>query len=77
MALVAFLSALASVVPFTVAAERRDLWPQSVDLERFIATERQIALQGTLNNIGPNGSMVAGAGAGFVVASPSREEPDC
>ncbi|KAH8787688.1 1, 4-alpha-D-glucan glucohydrolase [Hyaloscypha finlandica] len=49
---------------------------RSRDLNSFIATERAIALQGALNNIGPNGSAVPGAGAGFVVASPSKVNPD-
>jgi glucoamylase len=30
-----------------------------------------------LNNIGPDGSEVPGAGAGFVVASPSKANPNC
>lgn len=47
------------------------------DLTSFVTTERAIALQGALNNIGPQGSKVAGAGAGFVVASPSKVNPDC
>jgi len=47
------------------------------DLSSFIASERAIALQGALNNIGPDGSAVPGAGAGFVVASPSKANPDC
>jgi glucoamylase len=46
------------------------------DLSSFVAAERVIALQGALNNIGPNGSRVAGAGP-FVVASPSKVNPDC
>jgi glucoamylase len=50
---------------------------RSRDLTSFIAAERAIALQGALNNIGPNGSAVPGAGAGFVVASPSKVNPDC
>lgn len=52
-------------------------WPQDVDVDSFISTERGIALQGALNNIGPNGSLVPGAGAGYVVASPSKENPNC
>ncbi len=47
------------------------------DLNSFVASEKAIALQGALNNIGPNGSLVPGAGAGFVVASPSKVNPDC
>ncbi|RDW69741.1 putative glucoamylase P [Coleophoma cylindrospora] len=46
------------------------------DLASFIAEERVVALQGALNNIGPNGSAVPGAGAGFVVASPSKANPN-
>jgi hypothetical protein len=46
------------------------------DVNSFVAEERPIALQGALNNIGPNGSRVAGAGP-FVVASPSKVNPDC
>lgn len=46
-------------------------------LEAFIAAERKIALQGVLNNIGPNGSAVPGAHAGYVVASPSKDNPNC
>jgi hypothetical protein len=50
---------------------------RSRDLTSFIAAERAISLQGALNNIGPNGPAVPGAGAGFVVASPSKVNPDC
>ena len=46
------------------------------DLESFIAAERAIALQGVLNNIGPDGSQVEGAG-NYIIASPSKEDPDC
>ena len=47
------------------------------DLNAFVSSEKAIALQGALNNIGPNGSKVPGAGAGFVVASPSKVNPNC
>lgn len=46
-------------------------------LDKFVTAEKKIALQGVLNNIGPDGSRVPGAGAGFVVASPSKVDPDC
>lgn len=46
-------------------------------LDSFVSTERAIALQGALNNIGPDGSEVPGATAGFVVASPSKVNPNC
>jgi hypothetical protein len=35
------------------------------------------AAAGALANIGPNGTQVAGAHAGLVVASPSKTDPDC
>jgi hypothetical protein len=46
-------------------------------LDDFVSKESAVSLQGALNNIGPNGSEVPGAGAGFVVASPSKVDPDC
>ncbi|KAJ4291330.1 hypothetical protein N0V88_006334 [Collariella sp. IMI 366227] len=45
-------------------------------LERYIKTERAIALQGVLDNIGPHGAKVPGAGRGIVIASPSKVNPD-
>ncbi|ETS82347.1 Glucoamylase P [Pestalotiopsis fici W106-1] len=67
-AAVVSLSALASVVPTERAS--------SVDLDAFVTVERSIALQGVLNNIGANGSLAVGAAAGYVVASPSKANPD-
>lgn len=58
-----------------LAAPSAELWAR--DLNSFVASEKAIALQGAMNNIGPNGSMVPGAGAGFVVASPNQVNPDC
>lgn len=46
-------------------------------LSSFIAKNRPVALQGILNNIGPDGAKVAGAGPGLVIASPSKADPDC
>ncbi|KAG9241566.1 1, 4-alpha-D-glucan glucohydrolase [Calycina marina] len=46
------------------------------DLNSFVTTERAISLQGVLNNLGPGGSKAPGAGAGYVVASPSLTDPD-
>ncbi|OBT88251.1 hypothetical protein VE02_02771 [Pseudogymnoascus sp. 03VT05] len=45
-------------------------------LDKFVTAEKKIALQGVLNSIGPDGSRVPEAGAGFVVASPSKVDPD-
>ncbi|KAF8855324.1 1, 4-alpha-D-glucan glucohydrolase [Acephala macrosclerotiorum] len=50
--------------------------PSKRDLDSFVAAERVIALQGALDNIGPDGAKVPGAGAGFIVASPSKVNPD-
>jgi len=66
--LVLLLIAQTFAVPAELAAR---------DLNSFVSSERKIALQGALNNIGPDGSAVPGAGAGFVVASPSKENPNC
>lgn len=46
------------------------------DLDSFVASQAQISLQGALNNIGPDGSAVSGAG-NYVVASPSKVNPNC
>lgn len=47
------------------------------NLASRIETETQIALQGVLNNIGPDGSKAPGAYVGVVVASPSTQDPNC
>lgn len=46
------------------------------DLDDFIAQQRPFSLQSVLDNIGPDGVQVPGTHAGFVVASPSKEDPD-
>ena len=67
------LSSILAVAAGVGAAD----WPQNVDVDSYVSTERDIALEGVLANIGPNGSLVPGAAAGFVVASPSKVNPDC
>ncbi|KAA8571273.1 hypothetical protein EYC84_000600 [Monilinia fructicola] len=57
------------------AISPRDSAASYSSLNAFISFERRIALQGVLNNIGPDGSKVAGAG-NYVVASPSKANPD-
>jgi hypothetical protein len=47
------------------------------DLAGRIETENEIALQGVLNNFGPDGSQAPGASSGVLIASPSTENPDC
>jgi glucoamylase len=69
------ISLLSVLCTRVLAAPSVGLWAR--DLNSFVTSEKAIALQGALNNIGPNGSMVLGAGAGFVVASPSKVNPDC
>lgn len=49
---------------------------QSNDVNSFIARQSPIALQGILNNIGANGSLVEGASSGIVVASPTTQDPN-
>lgn len=45
-------------------------------LASWLASQSPIALQGVLDNIGSNGSKVAGASPGVIVASPSKTNPD-
>lgn len=66
---VAALSAIGTASPASL--------PRAVGADAFVLVERPIALQGALNNIGPNSSLVEGATAGFVVASPSKVNPNC
>lgn len=47
------------------------------DLSLFVLTEKKVALQGVLNNIGSSGKLVPGAADGLVIASPSKVDPDC
>ncbi|KAK3398628.1 Six-hairpin glycosidase-like protein [Sordaria brevicollis] len=60
----------------SAAATDKKPWPQGVSLKSFIGTESKIALDGVLANIGPNGARVPGAGAGIVIASPTKENPN-
>ncbi|KAH8680884.1 family 15 glycosyl hydrolase [Xylariales sp. PMI_506] len=66
--LVALTSAFANARSITLSRD--------ASLDAFIEAERAIALQGALNNIGANGSLAAGAGAGYVIASPSTVNPN-
>ncbi|KAJ5178483.1 Six-hairpin glycosidase [Penicillium coprophilum] len=49
---------------------------QEADLDGFIKSESTLALKSILSNIGADGSAVSGAGAGIVIASPSKSDPD-
>lgn len=46
-------------------------------LDDFLATENPIAFQGILNNIGASGAYSEGVNPGVVIASPSKQDPDC
>ncbi|KAI9839170.1 MAG: hypothetical protein M1819_003163 [Sarea resinae] len=58
------------------ASKSHEFLHRRATVDSFIATESPIALQGVLNNIGPNGAKVPGAAAGIVVASPSTSNPN-
>lgn len=49
----------------------------SDSLDSWLARETPYALDGILNNIGPDGAKAVGAVSGVVVASPSKSNPDC
>lgn len=46
-------------------------------IDEYIETERIVALEQLLCNIGDDGCNAAGADPGVVVASPSKSDPDC
>lgn len=63
-----FAGAIATQTPISISHTNLDEW---------LGAEADIALTGILNSIGDTGVWVQGASRGVVVASPSREEPDC
>jgi glucoamylase len=74
-----FITKLASAIAVlsNVASASPAKLSRAIDVDDFVTKERPIALQGALKNIGPNGSLAVGAAAGYVVASPSKANPDC
>ncbi|KAK4165232.1 family 15 putative glycoside hydrolase [Cladorrhinum sp. PSN259] len=66
---------VATVLAFQATAASASIL-KTLELEKFIKAENKIALQAVLDNIGPNGSKVPGAGRGLVIASPSKSNPD-
>lgn len=48
-----------------------------VDVTSWIAQELPIARAQLLCNIGPSGCNAAGVASGLVIASPSKQDPDC
>jgi glucoamylase len=75
-----FSSSIVGLVPLlcirVIAAPSSHLNARA-PLDDFVSKESAVSLQGALNNIGPDGSEVPGAKAGFVVASPSKVDPPC
>ncbi|KAJ5939399.1 Glycoside hydrolase family 13 [Penicillium verhagenii] len=67
--------ALALLAPGAISSALPHVRRQS-DLSSYIQSEGSIAQQGVLSNIGANGSKVAGASSGIVVASPSKVNPN-
>ena len=68
------LPALALCVTLVAASP---LAPRQSSLSSFITSERAIALNGAISNIGGSGSeLVPGAFPGIVVAAPSTYNPD-
>ena len=49
----------------------------TTQLDAFIEKQSKISIAGVLANIGPDGEEAQGAAPGVVVASPSRQDPDC
>ena len=71
-------ASLALPISFGLPAEPHRLQSRATgSLASFITAESPIAVQGVLNNIGPNGSKAPGASAGIVIASPSTSNPNC
>lgn len=55
-------------------------WPirrDEASLDAWLAAESPYALEGVLNNIGADGGKVQRASPGIVVASPSKNDPNC
>jgi glucoamylase len=76
----AFLTTVATVATLgfsLVSAEPIPRLNCRDDLEDFITKQKAVSIAGVLANIGPDGSEARGVPAGIVVASPSRQEPDC
>ena len=47
------------------------------DVNSYIEAEKPIALQGVLNNFGPNGNLSRGAAPGVSIAGNSETNPPC
>ena len=71
------LTATAVLTQYSLAQSSDGGYPDLNRLANFIASETPRSLQGIVDNIGPNGGKVAGAGSGLVIASPSKTDPNC
>lgn len=67
---------LFALLPIATAVQDQIVIPQDT-LDDWLSTEVNTSLAGILNNIGASGEWVQDASSGVVVASPSRENPDC
>lgn len=65
------------LLPIASAIQGQVPIAQDGSLDDWLTTEVDTSLTGILNNIGASGEWVPGASNGVVVASPSREDPDC
>lgn len=72
-----FFTTFHGILEYGQAEASTNVRQLSTSLEDFISTETPIALQGILDNIGPNGTNAWGASDGIVIASPSKSDPDC
>ena len=72
-----YLLSLNILAGAVVASPRFPIFRRQADVDAFIEKQTPIAKQGVLDNIGADGERVEGAAAGIVVASPSKENPDC
>src|SRR2546430_286439 len=56
---------------------RREHQVRKRDVDSFLDSEVPTALEKLLCNIGPDGCEASGLPSGVVIASPSRNDPDC
>jgi len=66
-----FANAIASAVASPASFQKRQ------DVDSYVEAEKPIALQGILNNFGPNGNLSRGAAPGVSIAGNSETNPPC
>lgn len=64
-------NAIAGAVASPASLQKRQ------DVNSYIEAEKPIALQGILNNYGPNGNLSRGAAPGVPIAGNSETNPPC